>query len=242
MSTNTSIAQQSNYTVPASTDAPTPSLQTIGGIAAIIEGLTYIVGFGMGLGLFEEYFSGELSRSESVLFVVENDTSLFIWNLIIYVINGIFLVVLVQALHDRLKAHAPALSQTASAFGMIWAGLVIASGMLAIVNLGAVKDMYAMNPEEAGLALETLSTVQNGLGGGIEVVGGIWIILASWAALRSNTLPKGLNILGLIIGLAGVVTVVPALKDFGAIFGLGFIGWFLWAGVALLRNPNPHKA
>lgn len=44
--------------------------------------------------------------------------------LIAYVVFGIFLVVLALALYERLKAGAPAMAQTATAFGLIWAGLV----------------------------------------------------------------------------------------------------------------------
>jgi hypothetical protein len=40
-------------------------------------------------------------------------------------------VVLSLALYDRLRVRAPAMAQTATAFGLIWAGLVIASDLIA---------------------------------------------------------------------------------------------------------------
>ena len=61
----------------------------------------------------------------------------------------------------------------------------------------------------------------DGLGGGNEIVGGLWVLLVSWAALRAGGLPRALNYLGLVIGVAGILTVVPALGELGAIFGLG---------------------
>lgn len=78
--------------------------------------------------------------------------------------------------------------------------------------------------------------MRNGLGGGNEIVGGIWVLLVSWAALRGARLPRALNYLGVVIGVAGLVTIVPALEAVRAIFGLGLIVWFVWVGVVLLRS------
>ena len=76
-----------------------------------------------------------------------------------------------------------------------------------------------------------------GLGGGNEIVGGLWVLLVSWIALR-DVLPKALNYLGMIVGVAGIVTLVPALTEVGAIFGLGIIVWYIWVGIVLLRNKQ----
>jgi hypothetical protein len=43
-------------------------------------------------------------------------------------------------------------------------------------------------------------------------------------------------VLGLAVGVAGMATLVPQLAEAGAIFGLGFIAWFTWAGLVLLRD------
>jgi hypothetical protein len=32
------------------------------------------------------------------------------------------------------------------------------------------------------------------------------------------------------------VTLVPQLADAAALFGLGFIAWYIWAGLVLLRD------
>lgn len=76
----------------------------------------------------------------------------------------------------------------------------------------------------------------DGLGGGNEIVGGIWLLLVSWAALQIGGLPKTLNYLGVVVSVAGILTVVPALgKIGGAVFGLGLIVWFVWLGIVMLR-------
>ena len=39
--------------------------------------------------------------------------------------------------------------------------------------------------------------------GEFEILGGLWILLISWAALRTGGLPRTLNYLGVVIGVAG---------------------------------------
>ena len=81
-----------------------------------------------------------------------------------------------------------------------------------------------------------------GLGGANEAIGGIWILLISWAALRTGELSKVLNYLGVVIGVAGIISIVPALGElFIYIFALGQIVWFIWLGIVLLRS-NPSRA
>jgi len=86
-----------------------------------------------------------------------------------------------------------------------------------------------------------LDSVQNGLGGGNEIVGGVWIMLVSWAALKTAVLPRALNSVGLAAGAAGLITVIPALEAVGAVFGIGLIVWFVWVGVLLLKEHAPDQ-
>jgi len=218
-------------------------LQKMGGVAALIEAATFIVGFWLFFTLLAPagYGAGDTDPEMSVAFLANNQTIMYIWNLIIFVVFGIFLVVLVLALYDRLKATSTAMVQTAAAFGLIWAALVIASGMVANIGLGTVVDLYGKNPAQATSVWLALNSVENGLGGGNEIAGGLWVLLTSWAALQAGDLPKALNYLGVVIGVAGLLTVIPALEVLGAIFGFGLIVWFVWLGILLLRG-NPSTA
>lgn len=209
-------------------------LQKMGGVAALIEAATYVVGLGLALTLLAPVLDADPDRY--VAFLADNLTLMYIWHLFIYVVNGVFLVVLALALYERLKAGSPAVVQTATAFGLIWAALVIASGMLIINDAGVVADLYDKDPAQAATVWLALSAVEEGLGGAIELPGGIWILLVSWAALRAGGLTRALNYLGVVIGVAGILTVVPALDVLGAVFGLGFIVWFVWVGIVMLRS------
>lgn len=214
-------------------------LQKMGGVAALIEAATFVVGFGLLVTVLAPTVAVDVDPGQSVAFLADNQAIMYVWNLIIYVVFGVFLVVLAQALYERLKAVSPAMVQTATAFGLIWAGLVIASGMVANIGLGTVVDLYGKDPAQAESVWLALDAVQNGLGGGNEIVGGIWVLLVSLAALRGGGLPRALNYLGVVIGVAGIITLVPALEMIGAIFGLGLIVWFVWLGIVMLRsNPS----
>lgn len=211
----------------------TSNLQKLGGLSGILAGLTWIFGFVLFLTVLSPLVSGEMDTVETVAFIGDNQTMFYIWNLVIYVLFGVVQAVLTLAIHERLKDSAPALSQIAAALGLIWSALVIGSGMVANVGAATVIDMYATNPELAGTVWAAINAVQRGIGGGNEIVGGLWVVVLSWAAMRGG-LPKALNIAGMVFGLAGIVTLVPMLMDVGALFGLGLIVWYIWAGIVLM--------
>lgn len=212
------------------------NLQRAAGIAAMIQALAYIIGFAVMATLLDPGNTAGWSITQKLAFALGKKPLVQAFNIVIYVVFGIALVVLAIALHDRLRTRAPDLMAITTAFGLIWAGLVIASGMVASVGLDAVARLYAKDPTQATSAWVAIGAVQDGLGGGVEIVGGLWALLVSAAAWRSRTLPGALNVVGIAVGLAGMLTVIPPLKEFGAVFGLGQIVWFAWLGGWLLRS------
>jgi len=212
------------------------NLQKMGGIAALYEAAAYIVGI-VGFLLVVDV-SSVADPVQQVALMVDNQATLAILHLIVYVIWGIFLVVLSLALYDRLKAGAPAIAQVAAAIGMIWAGLVIASGTLFNVGMGTVVELYANNPDQAATVWLAINSVFEGLSG-LEIMGGTWILLVSWAALKAGQFPKVLNYLGAAIGVAGLLTVIPAIAEIVVmVYALGQIVWFVWLGIVLLRGSS----
>lgn len=219
------------------------SLQKWGGVAALIMAATFVVGFAVFITVLlpAGYFDADVDPEQKVAILVDNQAIASISYLIAYVVFGAFLVVLALALYERLKAGAPAIAQTATVFGLIWAGLVIASGMVANIGIGRVADLYGNDPAQAGTVWLTLDFVVNGLGGETEIAGGLWVLLIGWAALRARKLPRALTYLGVVIGVAGLLTVVPTLDVLGFVFGLGLIIWFVWLGVVMLCS-SPRAA
>jgi hypothetical protein len=212
--------------------------QRIGGFAALIAAATFIVGIVMFATVLSDYTTGDPTPAESVDFLVDNQAVLHLWTVVIFIVFGIALVPIVLALHERTRAGASALAQASTAFGLVWVGLVLAAGMVTNIGIGTVADLNETDPARAETVWSALDSVENGLGGGNEIAGGIWVLLISLAALRTATLPQALSYLGIISGMAGLVTVIPPLEAVGAVFGLGLIVWFIGVGTVMLRDSE----
>ena len=128
--------------------------------------------------------------------------------------------------------------QIATVFGIIWASIIIASGMIYNIGIESVAVIFGDNPDQAATVWLAIESIFEGLGGGNEIVGGAWIFLVSWAGLRFGEFSKALNFLGAVIGVAGFISAVPGLAGSGLIFGLGQIVWFVWLAIILLRSSQ----
>jgi hypothetical protein len=131
------------------------NLQRMGGVAALVMAATFVVAFAVFLGVlmpagyFDEGIAAGVAAVEKARIIADNQAIVSIGYLIPYVVWGIFMVVLSLALYDRLKAGAPAIAQVATAYGLLWAGLVIASGLIATLGIRAVGEIYGTDPAQA---------------------------------------------------------------------------------------------
>ena len=216
------------------------NLQKIGGLAALYLAAAYSVG--IVLFLFVLDYPNIVDPAQKVALVVDKQMVIYSTNLILYVIFGVFLIMLALALYERLKAGAPAIMQVATAIGIIWAGSLVASGMVSNAGITPVVALYGKDPAQAALIWLGIESVASGLGNGNgEILGGLWTLLVSWAALRTGGLPRFLNYLGLVVGLVGLVSTIPGLSDLVGIFGMSQLVWFVWLGIILSRQ-RPSKA
>lgn len=211
-------------------------LQKIGGACSIFEGLIYIVAFII-YGVALVYPKSNASVNERLDFLTENYVIFSILNFTSYVLFGVLLVILVIAIQHRLKTYSPIRSQIVSAFGIIWAALVIASGMIDNISLNTVIEMGSTEPENAMFVFSVTNIITEGIGGGNEIVGGLWVFLLSLTAIKGHLFSKPLNFLGILVGIAGILTIYP-LEIFTEIFGITQIAWFLWIGIFMLRKPS----
>ena len=213
------------------------TLQKFGGIAALYLAAGYIIGMIGFLGVVD--VSSVADPVQQVALMADNLAFLYILHLFVYVVWGIFMVVLSLALYERLKAGSPAIVQTATVFGIFWGCVIILSGMIQNAGMQTVVDLYGKDPAQAGTVWLTIDSVLKGLAGSNEIIGGLWVLLISWAALRTGELPRVLNYLGIVVGAAGIISIVPALAEmFIYIFALGQIVWFIWLGIVLLRGNS----
>ena len=209
-----------------------------GAIGALTAAATFVFGIALFVTRLSDYTDIDATTDESVEFLVGHQSTLFAWYLVIFLVFGVAIIPLARALHQRLADVSPQLADIGAVFAYIWAGLMFATGMISNIGITAVADLDETDPAAAEALWSSIDTVTEGLGGGNELVGSLWIMLVSLAAWGSGRLPTGLNVLGIISAAAGLITLVPGLSDVGMVFGLGSIAWFAWTGIVLLRHPG----
>lgn len=214
------------------------NLYKFGGTAAILEAAIYVSAFVFFGAVWD--FPSDASVAQKLVFLRENQVVLAVVNFVMYVMFGILLAVLVLSLHERLSTKSKTLSQIASIFGLIWIGLVIASGMIANIGLANVVELSVSEPEHARAVWLTVNVLVEGIGGGNEIVGGLWVLLVSIASLKATEFSNRLSYFGVFVGLAGIATVYPA-DVLTEIFGLSQVVWFAWLGVVMLIQPVTQR-
>lgn len=213
----------------------------VGGLAALYLAAAYVVAMPYFLVLVK--YPDVVDPLEKVALLADHQGSMRVMYLITYIIFGVVLSVLALALHVRLKDGAPTMARAAAAAGLLWAFALVASGMIFNAGVAAVVGLRGTSPDQAVAVWQAVEPVAQGLGGsGGELLGGLWVLLVSVAALRTRGLPRVLNWLGVVIGTAGVLSVAPPLRDLGYVFGLLQIVWFVGLGIVLLRtSPRPAE-
>jgi len=213
-----------------------PKLLHNGALASLGCAATFVFGFVLLVTQLMPYIDLQHNPEQAVKFVLEHHTMLSLWNFVIYILFGFLLAILVIVLHQQLSPVQSLLTQLSSVMGLVWVGLVIASGMLANVGLTRVVDMAHIQPDFAqSLWLSVITTTQ-GLGGSNEIVGGLWVLLVSVELWRNRFYSTILSIIGVTAGVAGVVSAVPTLSDLGALFGLLLIVWFIYLSFIMMRE------
>lgn len=211
--------------------------QKRGGWAALYLAAAYLVAMPFFLGLVS--YPSVHDPAKKVALLVSHHWSMHVMYLVTYVVFGVVLSVLALSLYERLKSAAPVVMQVATAVGLLWAFVLVASGMVFNAGMGAAVSLHPANPDQAVSIWQAIEPVAQGLGGsGGELLGGLWVLLVSVAGLHANGLAKPLGRLGVALGIAGLVSVIPPLKDAAFAFGIIQIVWFVWLGIVMLRTSK----
>lgn len=208
-----------------------------GGAAALFLAVTYLAAMPYFLLVID--YQGATTPAEKVALVVGNYASMYAMYLATYVLGGIALGALALALYDRMHAAAPSTVRIATAIGLLWSFALVACGMVFTYGMTTIQALAGTDRAQALATWQAIEPVALGLGGaGGEVLGGLWVPLVSLVALRSGALPKALGWLGVVVGIAGLVSAVPVLHDAAIVFGLLQIVWFAGVGVALVMTKS----
>lgn len=220
-------------------------LQRFGGVAALAEALIYLFGFVFFFGVLNP---GVLDTPEARLnFLISKRDAYFSGYLVTGVLFSFTLLVLVQALHARLRDVMPGLMGFAAVVGYLWAAIVLASSFIFLTSLGALAELSLLDIKQALVVNHALDIVIDALGGGIELVGAVWVLAISYAGLQGNVYSRYLHYWGVLVGVAGILTTFSGLSFLEkhwlfelttAIFGLGQIAWFIVLGILMLKDNS----
>jgi len=215
--------------------------QKAGGVAALYLALAYLAAMPYFLVVVD--YPGATTVADKVSLVVGNYSSMHTMYLATYVFFGIALGVVVFALYDRLRSFAPSTMRVATAVGLLWSFALVMSGMVFNYGMTTVVSLANTDIAQARVAWQAIEPIAQGLGGaGGEVLGGLWVLLVSWVALRGGAFSKALIWLGMAVGAMGLVSIVPPLHEAAYAFGLLQIVWLVWLGVTMAKKPAAAKA
>lgn len=202
-------------------------------ISAAYGGLSYIGGIVVYLLLLK--YDSATSAAEQLDIISSNSVLVHITTLHIYVIFSFGIILLATYLYLRLKNQQPILSLLSLITGVIWATILIASGFISmavttlLMNGTAVSDLTS--------SWQAIDIISNALGGGNELMGGIFTGLLSLAIYRARYSGVATSILGALVFIGGTISALPYLADIGiGIFVISQILWFFSLAWDISRN------
>ncbi|GKT31354.1 DUF4386 family protein [Aduncisulcus paluster] len=99
--------------------------------------------------------------------------------------------------------------------------------------------MLETDPQAAAQFYRIISDIHVGLGGGNEIAGAMWTLIISLVCLKQGLFKKWINIVGVIVGVAGLLTISPALFDYTVmVFALGQMLWWFGIGLDMVRSSG----
>ena len=209
-----------------------------GAIASFICATSFILGLFLIFIIAPDFNDGPDQR----LRTLNNFSELMqVWYFLVYVVFGISVLVLsVSLLENQTREHS-VLQQITMLMSYLWSCYIFASGFIAILS---VEFLFGEN-FNLGTAVVDLwrdiYAIQMGLGEGSEWVGAIWVMLINTCLLKEQRLSKNLVLFGYIISFFGFLTLIPSLKEIGAVFGLLQIIWFILVGSMLLHERRESQ-
>jgi len=158
---------------------------------------------------------------------INNPTSL-IFQSVLKFISAACWVVLLVTLFKLLHNEAMVRMKFATLFGFLSILLLLTNAILSLIAITQAAELTAVKYENAN----DLNRIIGILGMATIFTNGLWYLLTSWTALKSNQLPKRLNYIGLAIG---AISIVPILGTFALLLS---IVWFIWLASVLFKKAS----
>jgi len=207
------------------------TLNKIGACASIGMALCYLSLFVIYGGLLNPPVDG--SVTDKIAYLLAQHTLIKSTYLIGYIVFAGLLCLTTQALLQTYRADAPQVMDSASLFALFWALVLLCTGMIGITGLGQLGALQTTDPDGAAQLYRSIALLEESLGGGIELLGGVWVLLLGVAGWRGGLFSRSFSLFSLLKGSIGVATVVSSESILRDLFGLSGIVWFVWLGIVL---------
>ena len=211
--------------------------QLHGVAAALICASSFILGLTLILLVVPDFNSGPDARLETL---TKFTGFMQFWYFLVYMVFGASLLVLsVALLEPEGREHKP-LEQMTTLASYLWACYIFASGFIAIFS---IEFLFSQDYDfSVGMTelWRDIYAIQMGLGEGAEWVGAIWVLMINACLQKEGRFSNLLVYFGYVICGFGLLTLVPSLKEVGAVFGLLQVVWFIWVATFLYLERNKH--
>jgi len=216
------------------------SIQKVGGYAAIVAGVQYVVILMFVFGMLVPYpgLHTDTSRlvdedKNTIVAMANSPTPLLIQSLITALFS-ITLLLVALALREHLQNGAPNRMRIAVIVASVTSALGLASCMIAVTGfplIAAANDL---------VAFRILSHVTRGLWSASVFACGWMIFLCGWAGLSTKKLPLGLSCVLLLAGMFSIQGVFVVI--FETLSLVLNVVWTFWLGYVLIKPPATLKS
>jgi hypothetical protein len=197
-------------------------LQKLGGIAALVNVIVAVATLATVIFLIR--LSAIADPNKLIDLAIHNPTPLLIQDGLKFISAGISSV-LILALANYLQRDASALLSIATGLGFLSVSCLVSNATLSLYAIS-----QASTYDQAALSVSHLSSIISILAVAALGFDGLWFLLVSWKALKSQQLPSALCYLGLGIG---VLSLVPPLAIIVLLLSMV---WSVWMGRVLLKE------
>ncbi|MFC3853220.1 hypothetical protein ACFOSD_10285 [Salinispirillum marinum] len=180
----------------------------------------------------------EANTTEKIAYLIENKGLLNLTYVLGYVLFSCLLCFCVNVIGGLYQQVSPTAMAMATLFGYFWGVILLCAGMIGISSHELLASYSNSNPAAAEVIYYARILLTESLGGGIEFVGGVWLLLLGAVSWRHSLLSKPLCTFTLVKGAIGAATLFsaePVLRD---LFGITGIIWFLWMGLVMIKKPT----
>jgi hypothetical protein len=221
-------------------------VRKLGGIAALVEAVFFLfvpVLFLLILPRLGLALSDQADTTKVLVFSTKNAALMLID--VAAVIAAAAMVALALVMHERLREAAPLAMRGALIAASIGAALLVASGIGDIYDLAGLTHLYGANPAMAEAAYAAVGTLASGLFWAGWLAYGVWVLTASWMALRSGAFKPALNYTGLAWGVLAILSVFayvsPTLYLLALLAPIVGMIWAGWLAMLLLQVTVPAR-